>query len=62
MAVFEFDVAVVPATLTVGGHRDISRPRWVRAVVAADRLVEAHLIAAQMVGCHGMVIEVLYRE
>lgn len=67
MAVFEFDVAVVPAALTDGGHRDISRPTWVHVVLPAEfvwraPLVRAHLTAAQMVGVHGMVIDVLYRE
>lgn len=61
-AVWEFDVAVVPAALKDDGRRDISRPTWVRAVISADALVEAHLIAAQMVGVHGMVTEVLYRD
>lgn len=67
MAVFAFDVAVVPATLKSDGARDISRPSWVRVVVDVELvwrrpLGRAHLTAAQMVGCHGMVIEVLYRE
>lgn len=60
--VWTFDVAVVPAALKDDGHRDISRPTWVGVVVSADDLVEAHLTAGQMVGVHGMVIEVLYRE
>jgi hypothetical protein len=58
---WSFDIAVTTARLGSDGRRAL-RPRWVRAVVVADRLVEAHLIAAQLVGCHGMVIEVLLRE
>jgi hypothetical protein len=58
---WSFDVAVTSARLGSDGRRAL-RPRWVRAVVVADRLVEAHLIAAQLVGCHGMVTEVLLRE
>lgn len=64
---WEFDVAVVPARLAVDGHRDISRPTWIRVVLAAEfvwkaPLVRAHLTAAQLVGVHGMVTDVLYRE
>lgn len=60
--VWSFDVAVVPAGLTGDGRRKLDHQQWVRAVVAADRLIDAHLLAAQMVGCHGMVTDVLYRE
>lgn len=59
---WSFDVAVVPAGLGPWGRRDIGRPWWSRVVVAADRLVEAHLVAAQLAGARGMVVEVLYRE
>lgn len=67
MNMWEFDVAVVPARLSVDGHRDISRPMWVHVVLPAEfvwraPLVRAHLTAAQFVGVHGMVTEVLYRE
>lgn len=57
-------MAVVPARPADSGHRDISRPMWVRVVIADDGagLTAAHLAAAQLVGCHGMVTEVLYRE
>jgi hypothetical protein len=61
-SVYSFDVAFVPARLSVNGRRDLSRPTWVRAVVAADGVVSAHLTAAQLVGVHGCVIEVLLRE
>ena len=61
--VYSFDVATVTDRLRDDGHRDISRPQWTRVVVAADRLVEAHLTAAQMAGRTGrMTVEVLYRE
>jgi hypothetical protein len=60
--VFSFDVAVVPAHLPSNGRRDISHPTWVRAVVAAEGVVSAHLLAAQLAGTGGMVIEVLLRE
>lgn len=59
---YSFDVATVPAGLSVDGSRDLSGARWSRVVVLADRLVEAHLLAAQFAGVHGMVIDVLYRE
>ena len=61
--VYSFDVATVTDRLRAGGHRDISRPQWTRVVIAADGLVEAHLLAAQMAGRSGRtVVEVLYRE
>lgn len=62
MTTWSFDVATVPARLSPDGHRDTSRPRWTRVVIASDRLVDAHLAAAQMAGVRGMVVEVLYRE
>lgn len=57
-----FDVAVVPARLAEDGSRDISAPTWVRVIATGRSLVDAHLCAAQLVGCHGMVTEVLLRE
>lgn len=60
--VWSFDVAVVPAGLGPGGRRGVFRPWWSRVVVAADGLVEAHLVAAQLGGVRGVVVEVLYRE
>jgi hypothetical protein len=62
MQAWSFDVAVVPARLEPGGRRDVSRPRWSRVVVSAGGLVEACLVAAQLAGVRGMVVEVLYRE
>lgn len=62
MIVASFDVAVVPARLSDDGRRDISRPTWLRVVTSAETLTDAHLAAAQLAGCHGMVTEVLYRE
>lgn len=58
---YSFDVAVTSAGLSADGRRTLD-PRWVRAVVAAESLTEAHLLAAQMVGTRGMVVEVLLRE
>ncbi len=62
MATWSFDVAVVPAELNSDGRRSLERKRWRRVVVEAQHLPEAALTAAQLVGCSGMVTDVLYRD
>lgn len=57
-----FDVATVPARLSDDGRRDISRPVWSRVVVEAPTVTRGALVAAQVAGCRGMVVDLLLRE
>lgn len=56
---WEFDVAVTTHDLLKVG---VVAARWVRVVIWSDDAMDAHVLAGQMVGCHGYVTSILYRE
>lgn len=56
---WEFDVGVTTHDLLKKG---VCVAQWVRVVVWAESAMEAHVIAGQIVGCHGYVTEIRYRE
>ncbi len=59
MSVWEFDVGVTTHELLQKG---VTVAQWVRVHVWSDDAIEAHIIAGQIVGCHGYVTEIRYRE
>lgn len=56
---WEFDVAVTTHDLLKEGVVVI---QWVRVYVWSDDAMDAHVLAGQIVGCHGYVTEIRYRE
>lgn len=56
---WEFDVAVTTHDLLKVG---VVAAQWVRVVIWSDDAMDAHVLAGQMVGCHGYVTSILYRE
>lgn len=59
MEIWEFDVGV---TTHEWLQRGVTVLQWVRVRVWSDSAMEAHVLAGQIVGCHGYVTAILYRE
>lgn len=59
MKAWEFDVGVTTHDLLKAGQ---TVAQWVRVVVWSDDVMDASVTAGQIVGCHGYVTAILYRE